>query len=945
MIPPPIPRIWRRAPEAALLMVLCGLLMGGNCTGNAGAVFDPSPPGTDGGGGGGGGGGNPGPGPAAAPVEGALILAGRPFRVATAPADGAQGVDVHAVVMVWFNESLNATTLTLASLGLRIRGTTGSIGLALRTFVADRCVALVPASNLQTDTVYEVFATTDVLDLDGGRLKIPKKGFLAAFKTASTVQGVAPRVLGFFPPAGSANVPNDHSVLLVFSKPVDFTTVSGAVTLTNTTTMAPGSFDVARSSQGNRIVEFPHLGDGSDLGASMEVMVDTTITDTEFNPLNLEAPFQSSWTTLAFGRPSSLQVIDPAGAVNLGNLTGFLTEAVLPQTLQNGDIVRLQVHESAGEKRVLDTFTTPGGTMADFSTDLSDGKGQPFLADGTLILGAFLERSGLRSTTRVILNVIQDTIRPGLLRFGPPDGSLTSRFVTDVPELRPYGIATEPVTKVLAEFPVGGTALLRTVPQGDPNSFFLGPAFPAQASPGEGPFDFNVLLSDAAGNDMQVPVAGSALFRGFLGDQPLTGGPLRVVAFNRRSLDPVVGATVWVESFGGADPEEKGTTGSDGSVTFLARTGPQTITISATDFTAASLVGVDTDLVSLPLREANPVFQSISPIVTGVAGGIARLASSLIQDENGVDRPDGLFDAAVPIPFGSIFARPDRPGWFASFQDVQPFDPGPNRYYELFGLDPRAMIAPSDPGRPRVSPLLALASTTNVSGGNFDFIYLISPLAKGTGFQLPPLESTASALMVIPGLDGPATAGAGSLSLPQAEVEVEQLLHDRAALEGAPTGTVELQVFARDQDGDRALARLPVVYEASPAAVPLNLPDIPVVGIQTGGPFAGLSLTFAPSLGVGEGYYRLTLEDTAAVPAQWDLWVPASVGAPGSLALPALMGDPPPLLTGPGTGWTLQCEAFGMPPGFLQTGFFFTQLLRDNLTWAAAVSSPAFEVD
>ncbi len=944
MAPLPIPRVWRRAAEAALLVVLSGLLMGGNCTGNAGAIFDPNPPDT-GGGGGGGGGGKPGPGPAAAPVEGALILAGRPFRVATAPANGAKDVDVHAVVMVWFSESLNASTLNVASLGLRIRGTTTSIGLALRTFVADRCVALVPNSNLQTDTVYEIFATTDVLDLDGGRLKIPKKGFLAAFRTAAAAQGVAPRVLGFFPPAGSTDVPNDRSVLLAFSKPVDFTTVSGAVTLTNNTTMAPGSFDVAQGSQGNRIVEFPHLGDGNDLGASMEVMVDTTITDTEFNPLNLEAAFQSSWTTLAFGRPSSLQVIDPAGAVNLGNLTGFLTEAVLPQALQSGDTVHLQVHESVGDKRVLDTFTTPGGTMADFSTDLSDGKGQPFLADGTLILGAFLERNGRRSTTRVILNVIQDTIRPGLLRFGPPDGSLASRFVTDVPELRPYGIATEPVTKVLAEFPIGGAALLRTVTQGDPNSFFLGPVFSAAASPGEGPFDFNVLLSDAAGNDMQVPVTGSALFRGFLGDQPLTGGPLRVVAFNRRSLDPVVGATVWVESFGGADPEEKGTTGSDGAVTFLARTGPQTITVSAPGFTAATLVGVDTDLISLPLREADPVFQSISPIVTGVAGGTARLASPLIQDQDGVDRPDGLFDASVPIASGSIFVRPDRPGWFATFHDVQPFDPGPNRYYELFGLDPRAMIAPSDPARPRVSPLLALASTTNVSGSNFDFIYLISPLAKGTGFQLPPLESTASALMVIPGLDGPASVGAGSLSLPKAEVEVEQLLHDRAALEGAPTGTVELQVFARDQDGDRALGRLPVVYEASPAAVPLNLPDIPVVGTQTGGPFAGLSLTFTPSLGAGPGYYRLILEDTASVPAQWDLWVPASVGAAGSLALPALMGGLPPLLTGPGTGWTLRCEAYGMPPGFLETGFFFTQLLRDNLSWASAVSSPAFEVD
>ena len=120
-------------------------------------------------------------------------------------------------------------------------------------------------------------------------------------------------------------------------------------------------------------------------------------------------------------------------------------------------------------------------------------------------------------------------------------------------------------------------------------------------------------------------------------------------------------------------------------------------------------------------------------------------------------------------------------------------------------------------------------------------------------------------------------------------------------------------------------------------------PDVPAVPDQGAPQVYPPSLAFADSLGAGAGYYLMVLEDNAAFPDQWDLWVPASVGFGGGITLPTLGPGAavPPLEFG---SWTPFCEAYGMPGGFSETAFFFSQLMRDNLTWSRSVTGPPFSV-
>ena len=501
---------------------LCMLPVACWSTGNPGTIFDPENPG------GGGGGGNPppkDPGARVAPVDGGLSLPGRPVLEAIAPSAGSLGVDVLAPIALWFSESVQSSTLNAQNLVVRPVGIAGVPGTQVSTastwLTGDRCVILLPSIPFAPNTLYEVVANDEILDLEGNRLRISATGVLGTFKTASQTVGLAPRVLGSFPPRASLHQPNDYPAVLVFSKPMDFTGLSAAVDFRNLNSNTVASFDITVAPEsrlaGNRAFLFPHTDDELDLGAQLRVRVDGSLTDADFFPHPLANAYSASWNTLSFARPAAVVPVDVdpldpfEPAITGQNFEDFPVDVFLGASSVFSDAVILMAHDDTDTTFVQNTRKAGAGSPR-FDLDLSDTSsiGPVFGSSADVVLAAFVARGNQRSTFQVARDtlgeprtIIVDSIAPSLLSFGPPSGQFGSQFVSDLPELRPYGRATEPVARVRVRYPAMGPAKERDVFSPPANGFFIGPAFDTGLV-GVGPFPFDVLLTDAFGNVSSV---------------------------------------------------------------------------------------------------------------------------------------------------------------------------------------------------------------------------------------------------------------------------------------------------------------------------------------------------------------------------------------------------------------------------------------------------------
>jgi hypothetical protein len=944
-------------------MVLCLIPLGCWSTGNPGTIFDPANPG-------GGNGGNPPPPPRepgtpAAPVAGGLSVSGRPSLQAMAPPSGMTGVDIQAAIALWFSETVQTPTVNSQNLLLRPSGLGGVVGAQIpysTTWLAgDRCVLLLPSVPLTPNTLYELAANDEILDLDGGRLVVSATGVLGTFKTSSQAVGLAPRVLGSFPPRDALNQPNDYAALLVFSKPMDFTGISAAVELRNLDDNVLAAYDMTAAEEsrlaGNRAFLFPHTDDEADLGAAVRIRVDTSLTDADFFPHPLANPYSATWSTLAFSRPAAVVPVDEdpldpfLPAVSGQNFSDFQVDVFLGPSSLASDSVILKAQDASDTTFVQNTGKAGAGSPR-FHMDLSASTsiGPVFGSSAKIVLSSFVARGNLRSTYQVArddlgepIELVVDSIAPTLLSFGPPTGQFGSQFVSDLPELRPYGRATEPVARVRVRYPALGPALERDAFAPPSNGFFIGPSFDTGLV-GGGPFPFDVLLTDAYGNVSSTALPASAAFRGFVGPVPLVSGSFRVAVHDQSTLFPIPNAQVFVEDFGGG-AEDSGLTGSDGAITFSGRIGAQTVTIIAEDRQAITLFGVASTEVSVPMPASEEAVANVAPTIDGATTGVTTISSNLLVEESSLEDPDLQQGVDLETFFGvGVLARLQRLGWYAGFHDVEDF-PAADRYFRFFAQDPAILLEPSTGGS-IISPLLILQESTNTILTTTDYQYPMT-VAVGPGFDPPVDAASALALARVPGLDGLAAVGIGEVSGASAEAEVELELHAAAVSEGAPASDVILQVTASDDDGDVAFARSTMPLAAAPGATALTLPGIPeATAAWTGGSYP-FTRSFSDTLAPGTGYYRMIVQDDQIPPRTWQFWIPATAGASGSLTLPTLKAGPsdpigdPPLATTPGANWTAFFEAYEMPLGFVEIGFFFSALRRDCTGFARSAPGPA----
>jgi Big-like domain-containing protein len=947
----------------AVALLLSFGLFGGTCTSNAGRVFNGNNGGdggdTGGGGENGGGGGVNPPTPPAPPqalFEGALTLTAAPRAVAFGPSDGTTGVDVQSPIVVWFSESLARSSVNLGSLGVRRVEGGGGVNRTLAFYNGDRCAVLVPISPLQADAEYEIFASEGLHDLSGLRFVPPVNGVIASFTTASVTSGLDPQVVGSFPPAGATIVPHNSDVTVVFSKPVSYESAIANIRVEQVdgsgATIGSAALDApAGAEQGGRVFAYSRTegADALDLGKRLAVAIDPGVEDTEFNVHTLADPYQGAWQTLSFGPPLSVSTAATPGgedqALNRALLTAFpLRLDVSGLGLNPGDQLTARIGEvfsgsaSAGtasvKRTTVLTAAQSGGSPVVFSFNFeSSVAGLSQLRDGSLAVNAFTQRGGARSLVKGLSGIVQDTVPPTLTRFGPPFASSAGTFLTDLPELRPYGIANEAIG-VVETSAAGGATVEQTAAEPSANNWFLGAETTGLTDVQRfslGTTNFELSLVDSAGNPMLETVTGRVGFRGFIGPTASTDA-MTVQAIDARSLAPIFGCAIQIEAADGSDFRGE-ITSLTGQTTFTGLASRDYhVTIQADGYHTATYYGLQSVLVSLPLRPIVGGSQTISPVVSlaNANGGELRMASPLLLDADGRGEALAVRDATVPFgfEFGGASVRSDRPGWFAGFFRLSDTDP-----FSQYALDPRIIVDPYSSSTVSAMPALDMIEVSAVA--RVDFPLSFPSVAGNEGL-------VTSAMVTLPGLLGPIPIAAGEdfpvgTGATSSTITVVDAMRQAAAdysAEDFADLDIDLVAQASFTAGAGASARVRDASATGPNIIvwPSNVPGVFSTGVDPQA-LAGTPLAFRDSIALdGDvGYYAVVIDDGSQ---QWDLWVPASS---------RLLGDPPfpTLATSPlddniDAVWDMFVEAFHMPAGFGEMGFFFRALERD---WAIRARS------
>ena len=931
-------------------------------------------------GGGGGGGGIPLPDQgASAPEHGALILDGRPLILDAQP--NAKTVDCHSVISIYYSESMKTKTIDNSSFVLREKLLGNSVSTSQSTWLmGNRLLIIEPQQPLSPATTYQLTAAVGPVDLDGLAYDPGTSPVIIEFTTAATVEGIPPEILASYPLNASTNQPNDSQSVVVFSKQIDVTTISIAVDISNQTTSVPGDYDTNAGAEarhsGDRVFSFEHQSDDSDLNATLQLDVNTFIADTSLLRQFMVNPYTNIWQSMDMQRPKSIQFdqvdFDPfSPAANLANYLAFPLEVVAAPVALPADEVKLRVHqfdENHGDDyRLVEAESVTGaGTVSfvlDFTVDLFGTSTPVFEPESELLIGAYAERNGLRSTVSLHLDadgevetIAHDLMPPSLVQFGPPYGSFKSQFRSTLPIVRPYGVASEAIGEVI----VDGDS--RIVPLVSDNTFFIGNSFdPSLVTITDDPVDFELALTDAAGNPALSTVNAKAHFSGFVGGTDLltSGGDMRVIALDKENLFPLSGATIHIEDFDGGN-EDVGTSGSDGVVTFGGRNNvAQTVTIQRFGWQATTIIGINASVISLPLTAETSGPISVSPQIGNLNSGISQISSNTLATVDG--NADEFMAQGYDLDelFGdSVLSQPNQPGWFASFHEVAPISPTPplttERYFRFVGLEEHVLVAPSTSSS-AIVPVIEMAESSNKTAGTTDYIYALSftqPAFFGIGAPIGTtlVDDGASVSTVMPGLEGHVVVGAGVVDGTSGGVELEINLLNQAQQEGAsPGGDILINAYFLDSDTNQASGRFETVAVANagldtPTPVTIPIPGVPVVSSPWTASVT-LIAEFNNTLANSGGMYEMTIVDSLDPPGVWNVLVMGSVGSSVagttvSVGLPSLLDAPSgpagsiPLSTSPGATWDASVAAYEMGSGFNERGFFFDAVKRDRISWA-----------
>ena len=208
-----------------------------------------------------------------------------PTVLMVTPQNAATGIGPKAQVVLTFSESLNASTINTNNLGIFVNGVAASPSI---TISADNRVVTLNPFGLPPSSIVSVVVSSGVTDLFGN----PLANFESQFTTGPALSAAVPYVVSQRPGAGATGVPQNSSVVLYLSQPMNPASVTGALHVAQNGILVNGTTQVTDNGQ---VVQF--LPSTSFL-ANQQVLVYLDSTAQSASGVNMNS-YQSSFSTQA----------------------------------------------------------------------------------------------------------------------------------------------------------------------------------------------------------------------------------------------------------------------------------------------------------------------------------------------------------------------------------------------------------------------------------------------------------------------------------------------------------------------------------------------------------------------------------------------------------------------------------------------------------------------
>jgi YD repeat-containing protein len=230
-----------------------------------------------------------------------------PQVVSVTPNNGATGIGPNVIPVLTFSKSLNPTTINANTFGLLANG--ANLNANPGHSADNRVVTLTPNSAVPASSTVTVVATNGVTDLSGNALA----NFESQFATASAFDTTHASVVGQRPGNGSTVVPLNTSVVLYISEPMNTSTISGALHISQNGVLVNGTTQVSSSGQ---VIQFTPASSWQN-SALIQVFLDSTAKDMDGASL---ANYQGSFITATGAStvaPSVVSTSPVNGAANV----------------------------------------------------------------------------------------------------------------------------------------------------------------------------------------------------------------------------------------------------------------------------------------------------------------------------------------------------------------------------------------------------------------------------------------------------------------------------------------------------------------------------------------------------------------------------------------------------------------------------------------------------
>ena len=916
-----------------------------------------------------------------APAPMAIVLGNRPQVQRVAPLGG--GAQPTTAVYVLFNEAMNleslkaSTTQDPSHLYLRRKASSGGSGGGGGTtntpipgsydlLLGGRLLVFRPSPALVPNLTYEIVAGKNVRDID--RATVQKQGVLGEFTTDSPVQS-GPKVVFEYPQLNDKNILRESPVLVGFSQPVDPTTVSSTtffMSLTSDKSSVPGSIDyplkvgqapdprLARFRSSNPLLattgyDFTYT-DGIRTGA-IKLAVGNKKPPIQFVTMAPEAP-----GSVKVGNPSTVAGVTFENKVNLLNLDNLSLEVDLPKDTLVGDKVLLRIYgkDAAITKGDSLTFSeeTRAVTVAGAHKEVFSVAGRlgslakKLFKDGSLTFAVATLRGSSQTGLVLALNAVQDTVQPTVSSIGPPLAiGTTNVYLTDLNAASLQGTANEALGAMELTVASQTYGLFAS----DKDGQFLSLPFFLGRNSSDLAFALNVI--DAAGNRSQTSFNGFFRQRGFLTGS-VSGGSLRVVAYDDATLQPISGATVVLEPGFPQKPavgQTSKVTLADGSATFTGLSaGSYSVTVVHGSYHLASVLDTSAGQISLPLRPLAKATATVSgTLVFQAIPGMKAMAGINILDDDSKD--GGLFTSSSdPTKLVATSVRPNRPLMATGYAGVLPPTGNPSFLFasaELAAssgglgsnLPPQEVQAGG--GSYKVTmPMVAATALT----GKLLVPYTVD-LSKATGLDTTKLDGDLQVHMLasVGGFAGTSLMGLGFSSGTGTTRTIDGSYNVGTLINFAGLGPLLWSsVQAKDQAGN--LSRSRAVFTDTVLGLVLvlgDMPAIPVLDAPAGAITGSPSVTFADRMDPASLANALAPRRIQAIDSKnrrWDLYSfdqdGTSASTKDTIQLPVLPSGTTGLATG---AWNITVEDwFLVAPGSSPNEANFEDFARLQVGWA-----------